>query len=409
MSFFAGVKVLDVSHVLAGPFCSYQLALLGADVLKVENPGARDMIRFGGPDEKLREQGLGPAFLMQNAGKRSIGLNLKDERGRAVFHQLARDADVVIENFRPGRMEQLGLGHADLAEDNPRLIYCSITGFGQDGPLAEAPAYDHIVQGISGMMTANATDDGEPWRVGFPLIDYNVGLLAAFAVAGALFERNRTGTGKYIDVAMLDAALITMGPLMAAPLLGQEVVARRGNRAASGSPFSGLFDTADGILSVAANTPVQARALTDALDLAQLIEDPRAARWGQDEGYVADVQAALKHRFVTASAEVWEQRLATAAVPAAKIRTVADVLQHEQVAVRGLLRDVDARSGVIDGHQVPGPGFRLPGDDSAALRPPPLPGEHTRDVLAGLGHTGSDIDELIDAGVAMEPQRDGAS
>jgi crotonobetainyl-CoA:carnitine CoA-transferase CaiB-like acyl-CoA transferase len=400
MSLFAGVKVLDVSHVLAGPFCSYQLALLGADVLKVENPKSRDMIRFSGPDPELRENGLGPGFLMQNAGKRSIALDLKDERGRGVFRKLAAGADIVIENFRPGRMAQLGLSYDDLKTDNAKLIYCSITGFGQDGPLSQLPAYDHVVQGISGMMAANATDDGQPWRVGFPLIDYNVGLLAAFAVAGALYERSHTGVGRYIDVAMLDAALITMGPLMAAPLLGQDAPVRRGKRAASGSPFSGLFETSEGILTVAANTPAQARSLAAALDRADLVDDPRFAQWGSDDSYVNDVQASLTAVFAGDTAVAWEARLADAGVPASKVRTVGEVLQHDQVAARGLVRDVPARAGEVPAHRVPGPGFRTDDDGRGQpMAPPPRMGEHSRPVLSDLGYSAAEIEALFEAGV----------
>ena len=196
MTPFEGIKVLDTSHVLAGPFCSYQLGLLGAEVIRVDNPDGRDMVRYGGNDPKLGGRGLGPGFVMQNAGKRSISLNLKEPRAVDIFRKLADQSDVVVENFRPGVLSRLGIGQQDLCSSNERLIWCAITGFGQDGPMSENPAYDHIVQAFTGMMVANGDDSGRPRRIGFPLIDYIVGLLAAFAVSSALFERSRSGSIK---------------------------------------------------------------------------------------------------------------------------------------------------------------------------------------------------------------------
>jgi len=406
----AGLKVIDLSHVLAGPFCSYQLALLGADVIRVDNPRGRDMVRFAGPDPARREQGLGPGFLMQNAGKRSVAIDLKDPRGRQILERLLADADVMVENYRPGVLARLGFDPATLRRRFPRLVCCSITGFGQHGPMAGYPAYDHVLQGISGMMAANATDDGRPRRIGFPLIDYITGLLAAFAVVSAIQARHRSGEGALIDVSMLQAALVTMGPLVAGPLTGFVPPPRRGDRAASGSPFSGMFETADGaFLGLAANTPAQAQALCTALDLPELAADPGFALWRDDAAYVERVQSTLATLFAGGAADDWERRLAEAGVPAARVRSVAEILGETQVADGGFLRQVQSGPGLADPPDVPGPGFRLSAGAADAspqpspLMPPPRPGEQTRELLRGLGYDESELAALREAGVVAWP------
>jgi CoA:oxalate CoA-transferase len=395
MTPFAGIKVLDTSHVLAGPFCSYQLGLLGAEVIRVDNPDGRDMVRYGGNDPKLGGRGLGPGFVMQNAGKRSISLNLKEPRAVDIFRKLADQSDVVVENFRPGVLSRLGIGQQDLCSSNERLIWCAITGFGQDGPMSENPAYDHIVQAFTGMMVANGDDSGRPRRIGFPLIDYIVGLLAAFAVSSALFERTRSGKGQTIDVSMLEAALVTMGPLLAAPLLGFPQAPRRGDRAASGSPFSGMFEAAGGIwLATAANTQRQAVAMAGALGRKDLTEDARFAAWKTDEGYIDDVQAALAGEVRKRDAGELEAALTAASVPAARVNSVADTLQHAQTDARGFLRD----AGSLDPHgaplKVPGVGFKLGDGDDSPLMAPPRPGQHNREILEELGYSREDIAQL---------------
>jgi len=211
MSLLAGIRVLDLTNVLAGPFCCYQLAQLGAEVIKIEVPGTGDLARQLGADAELNRDLMGASFLAQNAGKRSVTLNLKNPAGKEVFHRLVGSADVVVENFRPGVMDRLKLGYADLKKLKPSLIYCAISGFGQDGPLKDNPAYDQIVQGLSGVMSVTGDKTSAPLRVGFPIADTIGGLTAAFAVAAALFRRQRDGAGEFIDVSMLEATLVTMG------------------------------------------------------------------------------------------------------------------------------------------------------------------------------------------------------
>lgn len=405
-----GLRVIDLSHVLAGPFCSYQLALLGADVIRIDNPAGRDMVRFAGPNPEQRAQGLGPGFMMQNAGKRSLALNLKDPRGRRILEQLLADADVMVENYRPGVLARLGLAPERLRGDFPRLICCSITGFGQDGPMAGYPAYDHMLQAVSGMMAANATDDGRPRRIGFPLIDYITGLLAAFAVVSALQARHQSGQGVLIDVSMLQAALITIGPLLAGPLTGFVPPPRRGDRAASGSPFSGMFAAADGhFLGLAANTPAQAEALCAVIDRPDLTAQPGFARWAEDPDYVALVQDSLSTVFAGRPAADWERALGAANVPAARVRSVAEIITEPQVTDGGFLRTVAPGPGLPAPPPVPGVGFSLQGGGAqapTALAPPPRPGAQTRELLTGIGYGDDDLVRLRGDGVIAWPDDD---
>lgn len=404
MAPFSGIKVLDTSHVLAGPFCSYQLALLGAGVIRIDNPDGRDIVRFGGGDENYGGQGLGPGFLMQNAGKRSLSLNLKDPRGIEIFHKLAAESDVVVENFRPGVLERLGIGQEALRGQNEKLIWCAITGFGQDGPLSQNPAYDHIVQAFTGMMVANGDDSGRPRRIGFPLIDYIVGLTSAFAVSSALFERSRTGKGQMIDVSMLEASLVTMGPLLAAPLLGFVDAPRRGDRAASGSPFSGMFETADGVwLATAANTKEQAIAMAAVLTRPELTDDPRFADWTTDESYIEDVQKALHHELNKRSAGEWERLLSEASVPAARVNSVGDTLTHPQTEHRQFLRNAGRVHPEATPLRVPGAGFKLSDSGGEELSTPPRPGQHSAEIMGELGFSADDIDTLVNDRVIAQP------
>src|SRR5688572_13719824 len=195
-----GVRVLDLTNVLAGPYCAYQLALMGAEVIKVEVPGEGDLARQLGADQALNARHMGASFLAQNAGKKSLTLNLKAESGKAVLHRLVKSADVLVENFRPGVMDRLGLSYADLSKSNPTLVYCAISGFGQDGPLKSAPAYDQIIQGLSGMMSITGTRQTAPLRVGYPVADTLAGITAAFAITAALVRRLSSDEGAFIDV-----------------------------------------------------------------------------------------------------------------------------------------------------------------------------------------------------------------
>lgn len=389
----AGIRILDATHVMAGPFCTYQLALLGADVIRVEPREASDPIRRHGPDAELNRLGMGTSFLAQNAGKRAIALDLKRPEARAIFLRLAQRADVLVENFRPGVLERLGLGAEHLRALNPRLIYCGISGFGRDGPLSTRPAYDHIIQAMSGMMSVTGTPETGPLRVGFPVTDYVSGLLAAFAVMTALFRRQRTGEAATIDVAMLDAALVIMGPLLTQVLIAGRNPPPAGNLPFGGSPFSGVFATADGLLAVVGSTPRQCAGICDAIGRPDLAADPRIACWQNHPELAAHVGPALGAAFRTRSADDWEELLGAADIPAAKIRSVAEILAHPHLAARDLLIDIGEVPGLARRIAVPNLGFRL-GAAGELPAPPPLPSAHTREILRELSYEENEIEAL---------------
>ena len=308
MKLLDGVRVLDLTNVLAGPFCCYQLAQLGADVIKVEVPRSGDLARQLGADPELNKRLMGASFLAQNAGKRSVTINLKNPSGKEVFRRLVATADVVVENFRPGVMDRLGLGYETLREAKADLIYCAISGFGKDGPLKDNPAYDQIVQGISGVMSVTGDKQSAPLRVGFPVADTIGGITAAFAIAAALFRRDRGGQGEFIDVSMLEATLVTMGWAVSNWLIAGVIPEPMGNENVTASP-SGTFQTAAGRLNIAANKQEQFEKLCELIERKELATDPRYAnredRKKRRDELKADLESALKGK----SAKEWSRSL----------------------------------------------------------------------------------------------------
>ena len=397
-----GIRVVDCTHVLAGPYCGYQLGLLGAEVIRIDRVDEADFVRWKGPDEALNEVGMSPSFMVQGAGKKSLALDLKDRRGREILKKLVATADVMTENFRPGKMARLGLGYEDMKAVKADLIYCSLTGFGQSGALRDFPAYDYLVQGVSGYMLANADKDGEPWRLGFPIIDYLTGLTGAFAVMTALYQRQRSGRGQFLDVAMLEAALAMLGPMIGALLMGGGIRRAKGNSPSSGSPYSGVYETKDGPLVLVANTPAQAAALAGVLERPDLIDDPRLQLKDRPQEVVDKVQDILRQEFAGQTLAEWERRLQRAAVPAGRLRDLADVLAGPHLQERGFLHRIDNVPGIGREIQVPGIGFQMADADTSPLGPPPLTGAHGRELLQELGYTGGEVEQLIADGVTRE-------
>ena len=267
----SGIKVLDLTNVLAGPFCCHQLAHMGAEVIKIETVGRGDLARQLGASKNLSSQLMGISFLAQNAGKKSLTINLKSQKGKEIFLKLVKVSDVVVENFRPGVMKRLGLEYDCLKKVNSKLIYCSISGFGQTGPMSKRPAYDQIIQGLSGLMSITGRDGDGPLRVGSPLADTVGGLTAAMAISAALNKRPR---GQAIDVAMLDSLLTTMGWVVSNYLIGGVIPTQQGNENMTSAP-SGTFQTGDGLLNISANEEKQWKALVHHLGCEHLSNDKR--------------------------------------------------------------------------------------------------------------------------------------
>jgi crotonobetainyl-CoA:carnitine CoA-transferase CaiB-like acyl-CoA transferase len=371
----AGVRVLDLTNVLAGPYCSYQLMLLGAEVVKIEQPGRGDLARRLGPDPELNRAGLGASFLAQNAGKKSVELDLKDDRDRAVFEGMVADADVLLENFRAGVLARLGFDWPALQELNPRLVYCAISGFGQTGPGSAAPAYDQIIQGLTGMMSITGTPDTAPQRVGFPVCDSVGGLAAALAICAALLGRERTGEGAFLDVSMLETSLSAMGWAVSNYLVSGVAPEPMGDQNATAAP-SGTFETADGRLNIAANRQEQFETLCRLAGCPELPADPRFADADARKRHREELGRELTPALRSRSAAEWERVLSAAGVPAARILTVPQAVTLEQVRHRGLLTTLPHPDGSGRPLRVVGSGVLVNGEPLRPTGPPPLLGEH---------------------------------
>jgi crotonobetainyl-CoA:carnitine CoA-transferase CaiB-like acyl-CoA transferase len=370
-----GVRVLDLTNVLAGPYCSYHLMLLGAEVVKIERPGDGDLARKLGPEPELNDAGIGASFLAQNAGKKSVELDLKDATDREIFEGLLREADVLLENFRAGVLSRIGYDSETLHRINPRLVYCAISGFGQTGPMREAPAYDQIIQGLSGMMSVTGTPQTAPLRVGFPVSDTIGGLVAAMTIAAALAGRARTGKGVCLDVSMLETSLSAMGWAASNYLVSGVPPAPMGDQNATAAP-SGTFHAADGALNIAANRQEQFETLCRLIGRTDLITDTRfaerEARKQHRNVLNEEINTALRGR----TAAEWEERLSAAGVPAARILTVPQAMELEQLDVRGFFTDLEFPGDPNRTLRVTGNGVLVDGEPLRPTTPPPLLGEH---------------------------------
>ena len=391
----AGVRVLDLTNVLAGPFCCHQLAHLGAEVVKVEAVGRGDLARGLGADPALSARGMGISFLAQNAGKKSVTLNLKHDKGKALLKRLVREADVLVENFRPGVMDRLGLGYPALREENPRLIYAAISGFGQDGPWRDRPAYDQIVQGASGVMSITGDAESAPLRVGYPLADTVGGLTAAMAICAALNAGER---GAFIDVSMLDAVIATMGWAVSNYLIGGVEPAPHGNENTTSAP-SGTFAAADGPLNIAANKDEQWDVLARHLGRADLLERADYATREARKANRAALKAELETVLTTRPARDWARELNRLGVPAGAVLTVPEVLAHPQVAERGIRARFANVPGVGRPVEVLRTGVQIDGAPPAVDTPPPELGAHNAEVYGALGLSAEEIAALAEEGV----------
>lgn len=388
-----GVRVLDLTNVLAGPFACHQLAHMGADVIKVEACGSGDLARQLGADIELNKANMGVSFLAQNPGKRSITVNLKHAKGKEVFRRLVRNADVVMENFRPGVMDRLGLGYHDLLKENARLVYCAISGFGQDGPLRDLPAYDQIIQGMSGVMSITGAPENAPYRVGYPVADTIGGITAAFAVAAALADRDRS-EGIFIDVSMLEAAMATMGWAVSNHLIAGREPKPLGNDNVTASP-SGTFKTGDGLLNIAANKQEQFEAVCRVLGRPDWAVDPRFADRQARLQHRAELKALLEQAMAVKPADKWWQLFNEAGVAAGPVYTVPQVLAHPQIAQRGMIATFKDAPGVGRDIRIVRTGFKLNGEAPSVDTPPPLLGQHTAQILADLGYSAEEVDALV--------------
>ncbi|MDR3532340.1 MAG: CaiB/BaiF CoA-transferase family protein [Rhodopila sp.] len=382
---FEGIRIIDITHVLAGPFAAYQLGLMGADVIKVEHPDDPDQSRDSGTDNDLNHAGMGTGFLTQGSNKRAITLNLKTEQGRAILKKLVATADVLVENYRPGAFEALGLGYEDLRKINPKLIYASFSAFGQDGPKRVRTAYDHVIQSTSGIMAMTGTPEVNPIKIGAPAIDYATGTMGAYALSAALFQRERTGQGQRIDMAMLDVAMILMASHVTGYLRNGKHPKPSGNRMPHATSMA--YETADGMVMLGASNLCQQKRLWTVLERPDLIKrtnDERDADHDREAHTLAEIM-------LTRSAAEWEVFLQERHVPASRVRTMGEALEDPQIASRGLLHRHEQAPGIEGSFTVPVAAFKFEHDGPRVDRPPPMFGQHNDEVLTELGYSEADI------------------
>jgi crotonobetainyl-CoA:carnitine CoA-transferase CaiB-like acyl-CoA transferase len=391
-----GVRVLDMTNVLAGPFATLHLALLGAEVIKIENPTDGDLARKLGNVPKLNQQLMGTSFLAQNSNKKSLTLNLKSPEGREIFKKLVGTADVLVENFRPDVMKRLGLDYKVLAQVNPRLVYCAISGFGQTGPDALKPAYDQIIQGLSGVMAINGDERLNPLRAGFPVCDTVGGLNAAFAVLAALFHRERSGEGQFIDVALLDSIMPLAGWVAANLLIGKQQPVLMGNDNFTAAP-SGTFVTKDGYINIAANKQEQWEAVADLLGVPELKTDPRFQERDSRKKNRKALTLLLEVKLKEKETAYWVELLNKNDVPSGAILGLEAALNQPQVEHRKTLQKVSV-DGVGD-LRLFGLSAKLEKTPGGIDNPPPRLSAHTNEILGALGYSADDIKRLKDARV----------
>ncbi|WP_170424070.1 CaiB/BaiF CoA transferase family protein [Ruegeria arenilitoris] len=389
-----GIKVIDFSHVLAGPACGYFLGLLGATVIKVESVSRGDAMRYrGGTDAERSAKGMSTAYQAQGSGKASIALDLNSAEGKEVMQRLLTQADVFVENHLPSTMRDFGLDEETLRASHPHLIHCAMTGYGRGGDMSDAPAYDVNIQAACGIMTLTGTSETGPLRTGAPIMDYGVALAAGFAISTALFQREKTGKGSFVDVSMLETGLTLMTSTIVDYLATGTAPKQRGNAANSRTPGAGSFACKEGVLSLGANEEPQFDRMAHALGRAVWLSDPRFQTGAARRENAAELERELAEILLTRTAAEWEEILIAHHVPVARLRTMPECLDMPQVAARGYLHKGE------DGLVVPTLPFRI--DDApvhAPNCPPPSLGADTETVLSGLGYDPVEIARMVETG-----------
>jgi CoA:oxalate CoA-transferase len=395
MKLLEKVRVLDLTNVLSGPFCTMHLALLGAEVIKIENPDGGDLARKLGNVNPLNKQLMGTSFLAQNANKKSLTLNLKVDEAKEIFRKLLKTADVVVENFRPGVMDKLGFSYEKICKINPKVIYCAISGFGQTGPDAFKPAYDQIIQGLSGVMAVNGDERLNPLRAGFPVCDTVGGLNAAFAIMAALYHREHNGEGQFIDIAMLDSIMPLMGWVAANLLIGGQQPVLMGNDNFTAAP-SGSFRTQDGYVNIAANQQKQWEDLADALGVPELKTDSRFQERDTRKANRKQLTPLLEEKLVQQPTAHWVDVLNDKGIPTGDIYGLEKALLQPQSEHRQVIETVkEPGIGDIKIFNLTAKFSKTPAKIDA---PPPRLSAHTTEILKGLGYKEEDVKSLKEKG-----------
>lgn len=394
MSALGGLRVLDFSRVLAGPFCTMLLGDFGAEIVKIEQPDSGDETRQWGPPWAGQTSAY---YLSINRNKRSLTLNLKTPKGREIAATLAQHADVLVENFKVGQMADFGLDYATVATDNPRLVYCSITGYGQTGPYAERPGYDYAIQAQSGLMSITGPTDGEPHKVGVAISDVVTGLFAANAIQAALLNRVQSGCGQHIDIALLDSQIAALVNIGSNYLVSGNTPSRLGNAHPNIVPYQ-TFEAANGVFVLAVGNDRQFVALCDAIQQPELATDPRfrtnPARVQHREALISQLGALFK----TKTVDEWIGLFLAVGVPVAPVNDVPTALADPHVSAREIVQTVTLSDGTV--FDMVGPAPKLSRTNPTITLPPPLLGEHSADILREwLGYDEVTIRQLREQGV----------
>ena len=389
-----GIRVIDLTRILAGPYCAMMLGDMGAEIIKIENPDGGDDTRSWGPPFL---NGVSAYFLSINRNKKSLTLNLKDERGKALLRDLIRKGDVMVENFRPGALEKLGFSWEEIRRVNPRMIFASLSGFGQTGPRRSEPGFDVVIQGEGGVMSITGDPDGPPTKVGASIADITAGMLAAQGVMLALYHREKTGVGQMVDVSMLDGQVALLAYHANGYFATGRVPPRRGNRHPSITPYE-TYSCGDGYFNLGVGNDSLWRRFCDAMGLASLKEDPRFAVNKDRVNNREELQRILDAFFAEKTVEETIEALRGAGVPCGPINNIGQALSEPQVLAREMVVDVDAP--VAGPTKVTGVPIKLSETPGAVRTPPPALGQHTDEVLeAVLGMDEAQRSALREAGV----------
>jgi crotonobetainyl-CoA:carnitine CoA-transferase CaiB-like acyl-CoA transferase len=399
------IRVIDMSHVIAGPLSSFYLAQLGAEVIKVEKPGAGDVMRA---NKESIPTDTPTAFSGLNAGKKSLAIDIRTIDGADAIRTLAKDANVFIENFRPGVVKKYGLDYDSIRKINPKIVYCSISGYGQKGNWSKRGGYDQVIQALTGMMMMSGPEGAtDPTKVGFPVIDIAVGMLGALSITSAIYQQEKYGVGQYIETSLVQAALMLMYPFATDYLTDKKIAKRLGNKGYSGSPASDTFQCIDGWISTAANTPTQFKKMMHLLELDEICTNAELldleAFNAKNEGFVIAKQADLVKEIIQKalhqkSAVELENQLNEVGVPAAKVRTLPEFLEE-------LLVDENMKTPFMAFNQAnkviktAGLGFALNNGDQIKTASAPTLGEHTHELLKSIGINEDQIEKMMAANI----------
>jgi crotonobetainyl-CoA:carnitine CoA-transferase CaiB-like acyl-CoA transferase len=387
---FSGIRILDFTQVLAGPYASYQLALLGADVIKIERRGGEDMRRTP-LSREWSDRNMAPPFIAVNGNKKSLTLDLQKPAARDIVLKLAAKADVVMENFRAGVMDRLGLGYEALSAINPKLIYCAISGFGQTGPASNEAGYDGKIQAMSGVMAITGHEQMGPTRAGFAVCDVLSGATGAFAISSALFQRTHTGKGQFLDVSMLEASLAFLTTQVADYTVAGHHQGQAGNQAISRKVTANLFRAKDSFLLLAVNDEKQYRSLMTGIGRSDVLEDPRFGDWFSRKANETELRNIIEAALAADDAKTWERRLNDAGAPCASIWKVEEIIDHPQIVARNVMQTVDSPYGSL---RLMGSGFQMAHGGGKLDTLAPEVGADTDAVLAEIGYDAAAIAAL---------------